>query len=133
MNIKICFGLLSLAAMATLTGCSGANVQAASQDPAARATITITSPSTLPSGVVSTPYSTSLTATGGTTPYTWTIKGCSGSCNTGLGFSQSGVLSGTPANTGTSTFAFVVTDANGRTASSSATLTIATAATAVPL
>ena len=133
MNIKICFGLLSLAAMATLTGCSGANVQAASQDPAARATITITSPSTLPSGVVSTPYSTSLTATGGTTPYTWTIKGCSGSCNTGLGFSQSGVLSGTPANTGTSTFAFVVTDANGRTASSSATLTIATAATAAAL
>jgi hypothetical protein len=91
--------------------------------------VTITSPSTLPSGVVSTPYGTSLTASGGTTPYSWAITGCSGACNTGLGFNSSGVLAGTPVNTGTSTFTFAVTDANGHTASASSNITIAAATT----
>ncbi len=97
--------------------------------PTTPAAVTITSPSTLPSGVVSTPYSTSLAATGGTAPYTWGIKSCSGTCNTGLGFSSSGVLAGTPVNTGTSTFSFAVTDANGQTASASPSITIAAAPT----
>ncbi len=91
--------------------------------------LTITSPSTLPSGVVSTFYSTSLTATGGTAPYTWTWTACSGACNTGLGFngsttSTTGVLNGTPVNAGTSTFTFGVTDSSGATATGSFGITI---------
>jgi pectate disaccharide-lyase len=89
--------------------------------------VTIASPSTLPSGVVSTFYSDSLTATGGTTPYTWEVKSCSGACNTGLGLTSSGIMSGMPGNAGTSTFAIAVTDARGVNASASMNLTIATA------
>jgi hypothetical protein len=95
----------------------------------APAALAITSPSTLPNGMVSTFYSTALAASGGTSPYTWSITGCAGACNTGLGFNASGVLSGTPANAGTSTFTFVVTDAKGQTASGSRNLTIGTATT----
>jgi hypothetical protein len=91
--------------------------------------LTITSPNPLPSGVVSTFYSTSLTATGGTAPYTWTWTACSGACNTGLGFnggvtSTTGVLNGTPVNAGTSTFTFTVTDSAGATATGSFGVTI---------
>ena len=134
MNKRNFFGLVSVIALATLTGCNGTNgLAGSSPDSAARSTLTITSPSTLPSGVVSTPYSTTLAARGGTTPYSWSISSCSGACNTGLGFNASGVLSGTPANTGTSTFTFVVTDSAKHTASSSIAITIAAASTASPL
>lgn len=117
MNIKKFCGLSSLVALAILT--------ATSQKAIAGSALTINSPSTLPSGVVSTAYHTSLTATGGTTPYVWAVKACSGACNTGLGFNQSGLLSGTPTGTGTSTFTFAVTDATGERASAPLTITIA--------
>ena len=80
--------------------------------------------------MVSTPYSATLTAAGGTSPYTWSITSCSGSCNTGLGWSTSGVLSGTPANAGSSTFGFKVTDAAGNTATKSLNVTLTTSSTA---
>src|SRR5260370_1108723 len=98
MLIKKFVGLLSIMVLVTLTGFGRALVAA--------------SPGVFPSGVVSTPYSASFTATGGSAPYSWALTGCSGACNTGLGFNASGVLSGTPANAGTSTFAVKVTDAN---------------------
>ena len=89
--------------------------------------LAVTSPSTLPSGTVSATYNASLTATGGTTPYTWGMKGCSGICDPNLTFSQTGVFSGTPAKSGSSTYSIGVTDANGQTASASLSLTIAAA------
>jgi hypothetical protein len=106
-----------------------ATVTAFGSGRSAAASVTITSPSTLPTGVVSTLYSTSLTAAGGTTPYNWAVKACSGSCNTGLGFTTSGLLSGKPANAGTSAFTFAVTDAKGQTASAILNITIGTAST----
>jgi parallel beta-helix repeat protein len=90
--------------------------------------VTVTS-GILPSGVVSTPYSASLGATGGTAPYTWSIPGCFGACNTGLTLSQSGVSSGTSVNSGTSTYMVAVTDANAKTASAPLNITIAAAGT----
>lgn len=78
----------------------------------------------MPNGAVGTYYSSTLSASGGTAPYTWSISGCSGACNTGLGFSSSGVLSGTPKNTGTSTFTYVVRDAAGQRASVAIPITI---------
>jgi hypothetical protein len=53
-------------------------------------TITTTS---LPPAQVGKPYSATLTATGGTPPYTWTLGG---TLPGGLSFSAAGILSGTP-------------------------------------
>jgi len=87
--------------------------------------LAITSPDPLPKGIVSAPYSVGLSASGGSSPYQWTIVQCSGACNTGLGFNASGFLSGTPQNAGTSTFTFKVTDATGNTASAARNVNIA--------
>jgi len=56
----------------------------------------------LPAGAVDTAYSQTLTATGGTTPYSWSVS--SGTLPAGLSLSALGVLSGTPTATGTSIF-----------------------------
>jgi hypothetical protein len=96
---------------------------------AAASTLAITTTS-LPAGVVGTAYSTTLTATGGVAPYTWTDPACSGACNTGMTFTSAGVLSGTPVNAGTSTFTFTVTDSAGNTGSTQLSITIAATATA---
>lgn len=55
-------------------------------------------------------YSVTLRATGGTTPYRWSLAGGS-RLPSGLTLSSSGTISGTPASTGTFTFTARVTDA----------------------
>jgi len=65
----------------------------------------------LPDGTVSIAYSQTLTATGGTTPYTWIIS--SGSLPAGLSLNSStGEISGTPTSTGTSNFTVKVVDSS---------------------
>ena len=59
--------------------------------------VTITT-SSLPGATAGTAYSTTLQATGGTTPYTWTLA--SGTLPTGLTLQSSGLLSGTTVQTG---------------------------------
>ena len=80
----------------------------------------------LPSGTVGVIYSATLTASGGTSPYTfWSIV--SGSLPGGLTLNtSSGAISGTP-NTPTGTFNFTVqvTDSSGGTASRSLSIVIA--------
>lgn len=64
-------------------------------------TITTTptiSTSSLPNATIGVAYSQTLTATGGTTPYTWSIV--TGALPAGLSLSSSGVISGTPAAAG---------------------------------
>src|SRR6185369_9410296 len=73
--------------------------------------VTITTTS-VPSGIVSTAYSTSLAASGGTTPYAWSIVSGSGSLPAGLTLSSAGVVSGTPTAAGTSNFTVKVTDSS---------------------
>jgi outer membrane autotransporter protein len=85
-------------------------------------TITIT-PSTLPDGVVGTAYSASLTAGGGTAPYTFSVT--SGALPVGLSFSSAGVLSGTPTVTGTYTFTVRATDDLGFSVDQPYTVTMA--------
>ena len=81
----------------------------------------------LPNGTVGTVYSQTLTANGGTSPYTWTIA--SGTLPTGLTLSSSGVISGTPTTAGGPTsVTFKVTDANNLTATQSLSITTAYAA-----
>ena len=82
-------------------------------------TITI---STLPNGIVGTAYSTTLTAAGGTTPYTWSIL--SGSLCSGLSLSSGGVISGTPTTAQTCTFTAQVTDNVSATAQKAFSITV---------
>jgi hypothetical protein len=62
----------------------------------------------LPNGGTGIPYQATLTATGGFTPYTWSIP--QGNLPGGLTLNaSSGLISGTPATTGTSNFTVQVT------------------------
>jgi len=87
---------------------------------------TITTSSPLPSGQVGTPYSTTLQASGGTTPYTWQRTG-GDQLHPGLSLNATtGTISGTPTTAGTRTIQFRATGANGaQSAIKSLTLTVA--------
>ena len=83
------------------------------------------SPTTLPSGTVAAAYSATLTASGGTSPYTFAVT--SGSLPTGLTLSSGGTLSGTPSAYGSFSFTVTATDSASVTGNQSYTLTIAPA------
>lgn len=68
---------------------------------------------TLPDGTVGVAYSETLTATDGTTPYTWSVV--SGTVPDGTTLSSGGVLSGTPTIATTYNFTVRVTDDNSFT------------------
>lgn len=77
----------------------------------------------LPSGTVGTAYSQALTVTGGTAPYTWSIK--NGSLPTGLMLAAgTGVISGTPTASVVSNFTVQATDSESTPVSAAATLSI---------
>lgn len=69
------------------------------------------SPATLPNGTLSTAYSQTITASGGTAPYTFTKS--TGTLPAGLTLSSGGVLSGTPTTAATSSFTVKATDSTG--------------------
>jgi hypothetical protein len=73
-------------------------------------TITI-APATLPNGAVGVAYSQTLTPSGGTAPYTFTVTG--GALPPGLALSTAGVVSGTPTTAGTFNVTIRATDVNG--------------------
>ena len=75
------------------------------------ASITVTTTS-LPSGTVGSGYSQqlTLTASGGMSPYTWSVS--AGALPAGLGLSTTGVISGTPTTAGTASFTVQVVDVN---------------------
>ncbi len=77
---------------------------------------------TLPAATVGAAYSQQLAATGGSTPYSWSLD--AGSPPPGLTLSAAGVVSGTPTGAGSATFTVRVTDAASRTATQSLTLTV---------
>ena len=69
--------------------------------------LTVTT-TTLPAGTVGVPYGpVTLTASGGTPPYTWTATGLPA----GLSLSTAGVLSGTPTASGSFATTITVKDA----------------------
>jgi hypothetical protein len=73
----------------------------------------ITTASPLDRGVVGMSYSTTLQATGGTLPYTWSLVG--GALPPGLALcANTGTVSGTPSLAGVYTFTARVTDVNAR-------------------
>jgi uncharacterized repeat protein (TIGR01451 family) len=80
------------------------------------------SPTTLPNGALSTEYNQSITASGGTAPYAFSIT--SGALPPGLTLSTGGVLSGIPTAGGSYSFTVRATDANQCTGSRTYTLSI---------
>ena len=81
----------------------------------------------LPSSILNVAYSQTLTATGGTTPYSWSLA--SGNLPTGLGLSSSGVVSGTPTVQGNFSFTVKVTGGNGLSSTGAFTIGIYSAGT----
>ncbi len=81
-------------------------------------------PATLPDGTVGTAYNQVITATGGTSPHTFTVS--SGALPGGLLLNPAtGSLSGTPTAAGTFTFSITATDAIGCEGTRLYTITIA--------
>ena len=95
--------------------------------PAVAATVTI-SPLSLPGGVVGVAYSQTLTASGGSAPYTWALA--TGTLPAGLMLNvMNGTISGTPTAATTSTFSVSATDSMANSGSQSFTVTIAASST----
>jgi Putative Ig domain len=70
----------------------------------------VISTAALPNGTVGSGYSSTLTATGGTAPYSWTVA--SGSLPAGLSMSKNGAISGTPSSAGQFNFTVQVADSS---------------------
>lgn len=80
------------------------------------------SPATLPNGMLGTPYSQTITASGGTAPYTFAVT--SGAVPPGLTLATNGTLSGTPTSAGSFTFVVTATDHGGDKGSRTYTLVV---------
>ena len=80
----------------------------------------------LPAGTVDTAYNQTLAATGGTTPYSWSVS--AGTLPVGLSLSAMGILDGTPTAAGTSSLTIRVAGANGASSTKDFSVTINAAA-----
>jgi hypothetical protein len=85
----------------------------------------------LPSGFIGLSYSSTLSATGGSTPYTWSIA--SGALPNGLTLNAGGSLSGTPSVAGSFPFSIQVKDAAARSASANFSINISTSSPSVAI
>jgi O-glycosyl hydrolase len=113
------------AALSGVTGTDTLTVQAAPL------VVTTTS---MPTGTVGVAYSATLLATGGTTPYAWSIA--SGSPPGGVSLNTvSGAITGAPTNAGTFTFTARVSDAGSpqQIASNALSITISSAPTSMTI
>ena len=116
-------------AMISGSGCSATHATAANNaaTPAGDAE-NLTISATLPAGTVGSAYSGSLAATGGTAPYVFTVT--SGQMPQGVQLANStGVVSGTPAASGSFSFAVSVADATGASKQQAFQMTVANAGT----
>jgi hypothetical protein len=84
----------------------------------------VVSSSSLAGGTVGSAYSATLTATGGESPYTWSVS--VGALPAGLSLAAStGVISGTPTASGTADFTVEVADSDAATATKALSIVIA--------
>ncbi len=105
-------------------------VDSASPANSATATLTLDIPlipiaittTSLPDGELTVAYSQTLSASGGTAPYTWAVT--SGTLPPGLSLSSAGVISGKPTSRGTYSFVATVTDSSSPAETATASLSI---------
>jgi len=109
----------------TVTQALSFNVTAA--PPAALAVSTVA----LTAGAVGTAFSQTLSATGGTAPYTWAVA--TGALPAGMNLSAAGVISGTPTTAGTASFTVRVTDSASPAVTATQALSLGIAAAPVPV
>lgn len=83
----------------------------------------------LPAGTVGQAYNAQLTATDGTSPYTWSVLS-SNSLPAGLSLSSSGLVSGTPTTPAAWSFTLQVTDSASQTAQKIFSITVTNPSTA---
>jgi hypothetical protein len=117
----ILLGLLSFNA------CSGFSAPAnSSSTSTTNSTASLTVSSTLPAATVGSSYSATLTVSGGTAPYGFSLA--SGALPAGLLLgSTTGTISGTPTATGSFSFAILVSDSKGLSKQQSLQITVASA------
>jgi hypothetical protein len=112
---------------------NGSQAYTVTINPPAPLSITTTSP--LPQGTFNTVYNTTIAATGGIAPYTFSLDGASSALPAGLNFSSSinqGVISGTPTTAGTFNNIIVdVHDSQGVPATAQMTFTLVITAPAL--
>lgn len=84
----------------------------------------------LPSATFGTAYSTTLAATGGQSPYKWNLA--SGTLPPGMTLSTSGVLAGTPSQSGTFSFTTSATDSETTPVTTNKALSLVVQAAALP-
>ncbi|MEY4071495.1 MAG: hypothetical protein RL721_2109, partial [Candidatus Eisenbacteria bacterium] len=97
---------------------------AVSSDPSATCTPITIGPASLEPASAGIAYTRSLTASGGTAPYCWSLA--SGTLPSGIALDPAtGSLSGTPSGTGTSSFTILVRDARGCTGTTDFALEVA--------
>ncbi|MBB5766024.1 outer membrane autotransporter protein [Xanthomonas arboricola] len=94
------------------------------------APVIVVAPTTLPAATRGTAYSQTLSASGGTAPYTYTLA--SGTLPAGLTLASNGTLSGTATVEGSFNFTVTATDANAFTAAQAYALTVAGPNLALP-
>ena len=107
----------------TVAATDSASAQASGSFPVTIAPGTLTIGGSLGNGSVGVAYSASVSATGGTPPYTFSFSGLPG----GVTGNSSGSISGTPTAAGTFSVTATVNDSKGGTASKTYTVVIGTA------
>lgn len=111
-------------------GCLGSRLYTVTIAAAGCPVITL-NPATLPPGIVGSPYSQAVTATGGTAPYAYAIS--SGALPAGLTINAAtGVISGTPTTPGLFNFTVQATATGGCVGARPYTLAIAAAVPVIP-
>ncbi|NTF46663.1 putative Ig domain-containing protein, partial [Rhizobium rhizogenes] len=107
----------------TATNASGTSAPASVSLTITAPTLTFSPPSgALPAGIVTTAYSQTVTASGGTSPYSYSLTG---TLPTGLALNHAtGAITGTPTTPGNYSFSITATDANSATTSAAYTIAI---------
>jgi len=114
----------------TATNSSGTSSPATLNLTVSAPTLVLT-PASLAAGTAGSPYSATLSASGGTAPYTYNVSG--GSLPAGMNLNiASGLLSGTPTTSGSAHLTITVTDANNATGTQAYTFSIAAVPISVP-
>src|SRR4051812_39969154 len=97
---KLSLTLIVLLTAFALKGCSDVDRVSNTKSSAAPGPLALLTPSPLPDGTINTPYNLTLTASGGTPPYTWSLADGSPQLPAGLTLdASSGAITGKPTST----------------------------------